>query len=215
MAYLCKNGEKRERIKDYIRTYTTEHGTSPSMREIAAGTGISRAMVQRYMAAMRDGGDLSYSRRNTSAELGFSVSADSVSVPFYGPVAGDMPGEEQSFFGFPRSFVGEGEFCLLGVTDNAMEGDGIRAGDTVLVRLCETFSDGDIAVVETEKETLIRRVYERAGGLLVRAANPQYGDTLLRQGRVRGTVTYVLSSKEDIKEDNQSGDRSALQVFLL
>lgn len=217
MAYLCKDETTRNQIKEYINRYVRENRISPSIRDIAAGTGISRAMVQRYMAAMRADGEISYARRNVTTEESRQIQADCVSVPrFFGLSQGasDTP---TAYFTFPRAYVGDGDFCLIEAEDDAMSGAGIQSGDLLLVRLGESFADGDIAIVETNAETiLLRTVYSRAGGLLLRAANPKYGDALARGARVLGVVTKLLRDLPNGKrEDAGRSDRSSLQVFLL
>lgn len=40
--------DKQQAALDFIRTYTTEHGYPPSLREIMAGTGITSTSVAAY-----------------------------------------------------------------------------------------------------------------------------------------------------------------------
>ena len=218
MAYLCKDEATRQRIKEYINRYVRENKISPSIRDIAAGTGISRAMVQRYMAAMREDGEISYARRNVSTEETRQIQGDSVAVARLGTVSDGMEdGEITAYFTFPRAYTGEGTFCLLEADDDSMNGADIKKGDLLLVRRGSDFADGDIAVVETNKETFaLRAAYSRVGGLLLRAANPKYGDTVMREGRVLGVVIKIMRDLQGGKKDEDDrGGRSSLQVFLL
>ena len=218
MAYLCKDEVTRKRIKEYINRYVRENTISPSIRDIAAGTGISRAMVQRYMAAMRADGEISYARRNVSTEQTRQIQGDSVAVARGGTVTDGIEDEGiTAYFTFPRAYTGEGAFCILEADDDSMSGADIRQGDLLLVCRTSDFTDGDIVIIETNEETiLLRAVYSRAGGLLLRAANPKYGDTILREGRVAGVVTKVMRDLPHGKRDaDDRGGRSSLQVFLL
>lgn len=218
MAYLCKDEATRKRIKEYIHRYVCENKISPSIRDIAAGTGISRAMVQRYMAAMRADGEISYARRNVSTEETRQIQGDSVPVARGGAVSDGMETTGiVAYFTFPRAYTGEGEFYILEADDDSMNGAGIKPGDLLLIRRTNDFTDGDIAVVETNEETFVlRAAYSRAGGLLLRAANPKYGDAVARDGRVLGVVTKVMRDLPNGKKDEDDrGGRSSLQVFLL
>ena len=218
MAYLCKDEATRNTITAYINGYVKEKGISPSIRDIAAGTGISRAMVQRYMAAMREDGEISYGRRSITTETTRKMQGDNAVIPFGGAVScGVREQDAVSYFTFPRSFVGEGVHYLLAAEDDALEGAGIAEGDLVLLRLQDDFADGDLAVVETSEETiLLRAVYHRAGAILLRAQNPKYSDSMPRAARVLGVVQKVIhNQKSNENEENAREERSSLQVFLL
>ena len=218
MAYLCKDEATRNTITAYINGYVKEKGISPSIRDIAAGTGISRAMVQRYMAAMREDGEISYGRRSITTETTRKMQGDNAVIPFGGAVScGVREQDAVSYFTFPRSFVGEGVHYLLAAEDDALEGAGIAEGDLVLLRLQDDFADGDLAVVETSEETiLLRTVYHRAGAILLRAQNPKYSDSMPRAARVLGVVQKVIhNQKSNENEENAREERSSLQVFLL
>jgi len=64
-------------IESFIDRYREEAGISPTLSEIADGTGIPRSTVPRYLAVMRESGVLDYSghrgittRRDRAAEEG-------------------------------------------------------------------------------------------------------------------------------------------------
>ena len=218
MAYLCKDEATRNTITAYINGYVKEKGISPSIRDIAAGTGISRAMVQRYMAAMREDGEIAYGRRSITTETTRKMQGDNAVIPFGGGVsAGVREADAISYFTFPRSFVGEGEYYLLSAEDDALVGAGVAEGDLVLLRLQDDFADGDLVLVETNEETyLLRAAYHRAGGILLRAQNPKYSDSMPRGARVLGVVEKLIhDQKLRENEENAREERSSLQVFLL
>ena len=218
MAYLCKDEATRGSITAYINEYVKEKGISPSIRDIAAGTGISRAMVQRYMAAMREDGEISYGRRSIVTETTRKLQGENAVIPFGGGVSsGVREADALSYFTFPRAFAGEGDYYLLAAEDDALVGAGVARGDLVFIRLQDDFTDGDLAVVETNGETcLLRAVYHRAGGILLRAHNPKYSDSMPRNARVLGVVEKVIhNQKSEEGEKDVREDRSSLQVFLL
>ena len=218
MAYLCKDEATRSTITAFINGYVKEKSISPSIRDIAAGTGISRAMVQRYMAAMREDGEISYGRRSITTEATRKMQGDTAVIPFGGAVSsGIREANAVSYFTFPRSFVGEGEYYLLSAEDDALVGAGIAEGDLVLLRLQDDFEDGDLAVIETNEDIcLLRAAYHRAGGILLRAQNPKYADSMPRGARVLGVVEKVIhNQKSNGNKENAREERSSLQVFLL
>ncbi len=208
MAYLCKDETTRKKIKEYINEYVTINMMSPSIRDIAEGTGISRSMVQRYMAAMREDGEIDYGRRNISTEFTSRIDRDCVVVTRIG----DSDGE---YFSLPRSWVGDGSFYMIEAPDDSMSGIGISEGDTVIIRKDDSFVDGDcVAFCGRDGELILRNAYERINGILLSAANPKYSSKTERNVEIVGVAVKVIKSlgKTDDKEDK---GRSSLQVFLL
>ena len=208
MAYLCKDETTRKKIKEYINEYVTINMMSPSIRDIAEGTGISRSMVQRYMAAMREDGEIDYGRRNISTEFTSRIDRDCVVVTRIG----DSDGE---YFSLPRSWVGDGSFYMIEAADDSMSGIGISEGDTVIIRKDDSFLDGDcVAFCGRDGELILRNAYERINGILLSAANPKYSSKTERNVEIVGVAVKVIKSlgKTDDKEDK---GRSSLQVFLL
>lgn len=55
--------ERSETIRKFIDTYFLENRKSPSVREIAAGTGILKTAVQRYLTDMKEHGEIEYNGR--------------------------------------------------------------------------------------------------------------------------------------------------------
>ena len=61
---------KREKIRGYIGVYYKTHDDFPTVRDIAAGTGIPFATVHRYLTAMQESGEVEYEgRRSASTPL--------------------------------------------------------------------------------------------------------------------------------------------------
>lgn len=208
MAYLCKDKSTRSKIKEYINEYVTINMMSPSIRDIADGTGISRSMVQRYMAAMREDGEIDYGRRNISTEFTSRIDRDCVVVTRIG----DSDGE---YFSLPRSWVGDGSFYMIEASDDSMSGIGISEGDTVIIREDDSFEDGEcIAFYERGGEVVLRNAYKRSNGIALTSANSKYSSRTEKNVDVIGVVVKIIKSlgKTDYKEEK---GKSSLQVFLL
>ena len=208
MAYLCKDEATRNKIKEYINEYVTINMMSPSIRDIAEGTGISRSMVQRYMAAMREDGEIDYGRRNISTEFTSRIDRDCVVVTRIG----DNDGE---YFSLPRSWVGDGSFYMIEASDDSMSGIGISEGDTVIIREDDSFEDGDcVAFYGRGGEIVLRNAYKRANGVALTAANSKYSSRNERDVEIIGVAVKIIKSlgKTDYKEEK---GKSSLQVFLL
>ena len=210
MAYLCKDKKTREVIREYIDRYISEQHRSPSIRDIAAGTGISRAMVQRYMAALREDGEIDYGRRDIETAFSKRLDQNGAIVEVYGADG------EGAYVSVPRAWVGEGEFFMISAADDSMSGVGIAEGDEVIIRRGGDFSDGDIVAAEVRGEIIIRRATRRASGVMLAAENARYSDRMYDEDVICGVAVRAIKdltafSRAGKKEDS---DRD-MQVFLL
>ncbi len=210
MAYLCKDKKTREVIREYIDRYISEQHRSPSIRDIAAGTGISRAMVQRYMAAMREDGEIDYGRRDIETAFSKRLDQNGAIVEVYGADG------EGAYVSVPRAWVGEGEFFMINAADDSMSGVGIAEGDEVIIRRGGEFADGDIVAAEVRGKIIIRRATRRASGVMLAAENARYSDRMYDKDVICGVAVRAIKdltafSRAGKKEDS---DRD-MQVFLL
>ena len=205
MAYLCKDGETRERIRLYIDEYIRENMTSPSIRDIAGGTGISRAMVQRYMAAMRKEGEIDYGRRDITTEFTRRLDKDRVVVGKSGTVSCGVPKEPfreaGEYFSIPRSWVGEGVFYIVEADGDSMVDVGIENGDLVIIRQQSSAEDGDIVVALVDgEETTLKRLYymPKQKAYRLHAENVRYEearrDRIVKNLTVQGVAVKVIKS---------------------
>ena len=212
MAYLCKDKKTREVIRDYIDQYISEQRRSPSIRDIAAGTGISRAMVQRYMAAMRTDGEIDYGRRDIETAFSKKLDQSGAIVQKYG-ADGEGDGE---YFSVPRAWVGEGEFFMMTASDDSMSGVGISEGDDVILRRSGDFDDGDIVAADIGGVLTLRRAYSRAGGVLLSAENAKYSDRMYDESVIRGVAVRAIKNLTGLSNARKKEDTSRdMQVFLL
>ena len=205
MAYLCRDEETRTRIRMYIDSYTREKLTSPTIREIAAGTGISRAMVQRYMAAMRESGEIEYSRRNVSTEFTKRLDRAQVTVPRLGRISCGIPKEPfdgaEEYMTLPRALVGDGTYYVVEADGDSMVDVGIDDGDLVIVRMQDTAEDGELAVVLVDGvETVLKRFFRvperRAYRLHAenRAYTGEMRDRIVESAEIQGIAVKVIKN---------------------
>ena len=117
-------------IESFIDRYREEAGISPTLSEIADGTGIPRSTVPRYLAVMRESGVLDYSghrgittRRDRAAEEG-------IRVPVLGSVSCGLPklAEEniEEYVTLPQALFGRGEMYILRASGESMIEAGIE-----------------------------------------------------------------------------------------
>ncbi len=121
-------------ISAYIASYRSSHPYSPTIREIADGTGIPRATVGRAVEKMRALGLLEYSGHRKILPSGQKPSVESfLPVPVYLTEDACIRSVPDGTALLPSAWTGPGEFFLLAAPE-ACAPFGIRAGDPVLVR---------------------------------------------------------------------------------
>ncbi len=56
---------KKQIILNFINEHYGSYGETPTVRDIAAGTGIAVTSVHRYLSAMKEDGELEYNGRRS------------------------------------------------------------------------------------------------------------------------------------------------------
>ena len=194
-----KSNDTKKRITEYIDSFYFERGMAPTIREIEAGTGVPRPTVARYLASMRDEGEIEYNggRRRIETQRTQKISDSGyVRVAVVGSVScGPLGFAEENieeYFRLPVSFVGEGEFYLLRARGQSMKGAGIDDGDLVLVRRQDTAEEGKIAVALVDGEATLKRVFYEEGRARLHPENEEYDDIFVDSLVIQGVATNVI-----------------------
>ena len=194
-----KNQETYQAIYAAAKQATMDRGFLPSIRQLAAETGISPATVQRHIAAMEDSGKLIRDRKGRLMAKGCPQhETRGRAVALLGEVACGLPtyAEEniEVYYHLPTAFTGSGEFYLLRAKGESMIEAGIEPGDLVLIRKQSYANEGDIAVVLVDDETTLKRYYTEPGLKCVRLhpENSTMKDIYVRQCSVQGVAVKVI-----------------------
>ncbi len=128
------NPERAEAIRRYIDEYFVENHRSPSVREIAAGTNISKTAVQRYLTDMKEHGEIEYNgRRSIGTNLSRGMTETTPAIFYDSTVSCGLPSEpnveEADIVPLPTALVGEGRFFILTAKGDSMTGIGVDDGD--------------------------------------------------------------------------------------
>lgn len=142
--------ESKPIIVKYIDDYYGKYFEIPSVRKIAAGTGISVSTVHRCLSAMGKNGELEYSGRRSVSTRRMEMEGGHCAMPVLGYVACGEGQEESEevieYIRMPESLVGKGEFFALIAKGESMVDAGIHPGDYVVIRKQNTAEIGDIVV---------------------------------------------------------------------
>ncbi|MBP5271316.1 MAG: repressor LexA [Clostridia bacterium] len=188
--------ERLAAVKDFITGYFDRRGRSPSLTEIAAGTGIAQTSVYRCLHALADRGDLVFDggRRNLLP----AGCGETVRVPVLGRIVCGIPAyaEEniEEYVRLPVAVFGRGEYFLLRAYGDSMVGAGICDGDLVVVSRQNFASPGDVVVALAGDETTLKRYYPEPEKKRVRLhpENPSMEDILLPSCEIQGVAVKVI-----------------------
>ena len=194
------NSERAEAIRQFIDDYFMENRKSPTVRDIAAGTGISKTAVQRYLTDMKEQGEIEYNgRRSIGTSLSRNMFETTPAIRYDSTVSCGLPiepnVEEADVIPLPTALVGEGSFFILTAKGDSMTGIGVDDGDLVVVREQNTCRDGDYAVVLVNgSETLLKTItyLPDKKAYLLHAENPDYDDRIERNLQIQGIATLVI-----------------------
>ena len=191
-----KNPEFFKVILNCIEKYKTELGVSPTVREIAAATGITRSTVSRYIMDMRERNIIDYSgHRDITTKCDM---AETVKVPLLGTVSCGVPklAEEniEQFIKLPCSVFGKGEYFLLTANGDSMIDAGIDDGDLVLMRVQNTADAGQIVSALIDDEATLKRFYPEPKNKRIRLhpENKALDDIYTDKCVVQGVAVKVI-----------------------
>jgi len=121
-----------------------------------------------------------------------------LSLPLAGEVPAGFPSpaeeELRDILSFDEYLVGRPEASfLLRVRGDSMTGEGIKAGDLVIVERGKEPRNGDVIVAEVDREWTMKYFRKRGAEVTLEAANPAYPPLKPRNElRIAGVVTAVI-----------------------
>jgi repressor LexA len=170
--------ERQQAVLEFVEEFVARQGYPPTVREVAAHFGIQPRAAADHLEALRRKGQL---HREPGRSRGLVLSArfrePIVEVPVLGRIAAGQPllaaENIQDTLPLPRAWVRDEEVFLLKVAGESMA-PLLLPGDLVMVRVQQRVARGEIAVVLIDDEATLKRVYEEAGGLVLKGDNPDF-----------------------------------------
>ena len=193
-----KNPLYMQEIVDYADQYFQANHKSPSCREIAAHTSLSRNSVHNYLVAMNESGRIGYDGQTIlTPNIRAMMDGSSRRIGIVGSVSCGLPADanaiQEEYMSLPASMVGKEEVYLLYATGDSMIEAGICHGDMVLVRRQETAKDGDIVVAWVEGEGNTLKRFRREGKMIIlHPENSAMPDIRVKECRVQGVAVWVF-----------------------
>ena len=159
-----KSPETMKQIEDFVNDFFDENLRTPSMREIEAGTGLSRQTASSYLRTM--------------AEQGVLTAAEEV---------------REGFVEVPLSLLGGSDYFALRVYGESMIGAGIQDGDLIVIRKAPHANVGQIVVaIDDEGQTTLKRLAHDGERYYLHPENPEFADIYPDELQIQGVAELML-----------------------
>lgn len=156
-----KNPETMSNIVKFVEKYYLSNGTSPSIRQIGKGIGISISTIHKYLVEMADKGMIEYdgSSITTSVTRKYSEQFAGAAILDNAISCGKPEYQEEhieEYVQLPVSLFGNGEFYILKASGDSMINAGIDTGDNVVIKKQNTANFGDIVVALADGQNTLK-----------------------------------------------------------
>lgn len=186
-------------ILEFIKVFQLENGRSPSYREIQKHLNLSSlSLVGRYVSLLEEKGQLKRDEFG-SIDITYNVKlSQSILAPVVGEVRCGEPifAQEniESVYRLPTEIFGKDNVFLLHAKGDSMEGVGIREGDLLVVKKCESADNGDIVVALLEDSATVKTFYRKSDHIVLHPENDRYDDIITKDVKILGIVKQFIHS---------------------
>ncbi len=196
---------RQKEILDFLESFVTRNGYSPSFEEIARGMGLkSLATVHKHITNLEKKGLLKrdYNRSRSidvlapKGRMKQEIAAGD-SLPLVGAIAAGRPietYEQQETISF-RDFTRSKDVFVLEVRGESMMDEHILHGDYVLVEKTKTAHNGEIVVALVDgTDTTLKRFYREGDNIRLQPSNAAMKPIIVPAGsvQVQGRVVGVM-----------------------
>ena len=166
------NSLTKNKIIECINSFYRKEHRTPSCREIAAETGISKSTVNYYLQAMADLGEIAYDGKSIVTDITSKISLSVISAPIVGAIGcGDPTAEEENieeYVDLPEPIFGKGDFYILRAYGDSMVDAGIAPGVLVVIDKDTRPKKDDIVVVlNADNENTLKQYKGKKNGKYV------------------------------------------------
>jgi repressor LexA len=192
---------RQKEVLDFLESFVTRNGYSPSFEEIARGMGLkSLATVHKHITNLEKKGMLDrVHNRSRSIDVlpPGARTRSSDRLPLAGRIAAGLPVEtsEQSESISLHDVVGNRDVFALEVRGDSMRDEHIISGDYVLVERTRTARQGEIVVALVHgAETTLKRFYSEGSVIRLQPSNVEMEPIYVpaAQVAIQGRVLGVL-----------------------
>ncbi len=207
--------KRQQQIYDFIRSYQTEKGYPPSVREMAAAVGLSSpSTVHAHLSALEAHGLIKRDKTKPRAlevfeqegnpDNNLDISQEPpvpemrgvVSLPLVGRVAAGMPilAEQniEDTFTIPTEIASDSSSFILEVHGNSMINVGIYNGDYIIVREQPSAMNGDIVVAMIDGSATVKTFYKERGRVRLQPENDAMEPIFADNPTILGKVVALM-----------------------
>ncbi|MCD6358545.1 MAG: repressor LexA [Dehalococcoidia bacterium] len=202
--------DRQKGILSFIRSFLSDRGYPPTIRDIAAGCHISSTSVVDYNLNVLEKKGYLRCERGISRGIGLLGEnvCEMVTVPVIGQIAAGKPipvPDDNSWSGslsadtmqLPRELTGDREnIYILKVKGNSMVDALIGDGDFVLMQQAQTADDGDMVAVwlKDRGEVTLKKFYREGKRIRLQPSNGQMSPICVdaKGVEIQGRVVCVI-----------------------
>lgn len=187
--------QRQELLLSIITKQIQSEGRSPSIPElmgimqVSSPNGIAKHLhaleIKGYITRDKGARGIRLTRQSNlpiaNPEAGVSY------VPLVGDIAAGSPilAQEniEEIFAVPESMTNSsGETFFLRVKGESMIEEGILPGDLVMIKKCDSVSNGELAAVLVDDEATVKRFYKEANRIVLQPSNKDYEPIIIEAG---------------------------------
>ncbi len=191
------NEKLLEEMLNYIKTYQVENGRSPAYRNIMKHFKLSSlSIVSRYVELLISRGEI---KKDDLGGIDISSNlscSSSIIAPIVGTVTCGKPIYAQEniegVYQLPTAIFGNDQLFLLRAEGDSMEGVGIKSGDILAVKKCETAENGQIVVALLGEDATVKTFYKKKDHIVLHPENPRYEDIITKDVKILGIVEHYI-----------------------
>ncbi len=194
---MKRNIDKSEQVFEYIKSYITQYGYAPTVRDICKSCELkSTATAFTYINELVKRGVLNKVNCKNRA---VSLKQGSIkTVPLVGTVAAGQPifatENYEDFYSIPGNFFAGEDLFMLTVSGDSMINIGMFDGDKIVVKKQENADNGDIVVALVEESATVKRFFKRDGKIILHPENDTMQDFVFENVAIIGKVVGLLRS---------------------
>jgi DNA (cytosine-5)-methyltransferase 1 len=199
--------KKQKQVFDFIHTYISENGISPTIEEIRKKLKLKAvSTIHEHIDSLKKSGYLSKSE-NSARSLSLKKEIKSIiEIPIVGKIAAGYPieviehTEDTISIVNPTIKTSEGYYALR-VTGDSMIDEGIFDGDIVVIKKQSVAENGQtvVAIIDDNQATL-KKLYREKNRIRLEPRNPTMQPLFRTDVEIRGVVVQVISNIVDMPE---------------
>ena len=187
---------KQKNILDFITSFSTDKGYSPSLEEIGKKFELVISTAHQHIKALKTKGYLKKENNQPRGVSLFEQTPDSVEIPLLGLIAAGTPIEpieNPEPIKVPKNLVSKrGDYYALKVKGDSMIEDGILDDDIVVIKSQHTADNGDTVVAITENGATLKIFRSKNGTIFLEPRNKRLENVYPQSLEIRGKFVGLI-----------------------